>query len=139
MIHVSDKEIQKSYRRHKSIWISAEKSQNTPNYSHKMVLFYAVECGLKFLYMAQFGLRMTNQENAEGKNITVFGHNLNELLKNLKGFSLQLPQVEDENENQISPEEVHQAWRYGRTLNNGKEMLFVSILQKILTELDGRI
>lgn len=82
---------------------------------------------------------MTNQENAAGKNITVFGHNLNELLKNLKGFSLQLPQVEDENENQISPEEMHQAWRYGRTLDNGKEKLFVNSLKKILFELDGRV
>jgi len=134
MIHVSDEEIQKSYRRHKSIWISASTAKSRPNDSHKMVLFYAVECGLKFFYMKKLGLRKTDQGN-----ITDFGHNLNELLKSLKGFSQKLPQVEDEDENQISPEDVHQAWRYGKKLNDKKEMQFVNMLKKILFELDGRI
>ncbi|MEZ4526240.1 MAG: hypothetical protein R2941_10005 [Desulfobacterales bacterium] len=144
MIHVSDKEIQKSYRKHKSIWISAEKDQTAPNYSHKMVLFYAVECGLKSLYMKEFRLRMTNQENTEGRNITEFGHNLNEILNVLKMFNVkkkeyQLPQVEAEDKNQISPEDMHQAWRYGKKLNDEKELQFVNSLKKILTELEGRV
>ncbi|MEE4355471.1 MAG: hypothetical protein V2I97_03330 [Desulfococcaceae bacterium] len=94
---------------------------------------------MKSYYMKKFRFTMTNQENTEGKNITDFGHKLNELLKNIKEFNLHLPQLEDENKNQISPEDVHQAWRYGKNLNHGQETQFVSILEKILAELDGRI
>ncbi|GBC62771.1 hypothetical protein DENIS_3748 [Desulfonema ishimotonii] len=137
MIHVSRKEMEKSFKKHRHIWNSSK--NKGPSYSHKMVLFYAVECGLKSLFMTKFRVVKTDRTGVTGKSVSDFGHNLNPLLKQLRLERYRLPQVKDESGTQISPENVHQAWRYGRTLDSKKEEKFICRLKKILAELDAKI
>ncbi|QJQ97781.1 hypothetical protein [Halomonas sp. PGE1] len=85
---------------------------------HRLLLFYAVECGLKAVWLKRQNRRLFDHEDIDRT-----GHNLRRMLKELKvGADLSLP------ENlQLSPFRqsgalqprngdigiLHQAWRYG--------------------------
>ena len=74
MISVTLREIEKSFRRHKNLVDSAKTFSST----HRMALFYAVECGLKAVFMRRNKLKRT-----EG-SVTDFGHRLSDLLASLR-------------------------------------------------------
>lgn len=139
MVHVSIRQMEKAYRRHKNL---IALSRGTSNQTHHMVLFYAVECGLKVLYMRKNRIKHTglNGSGSFQKSPVELGHNLNELLNSLR-WTDHLPQVvtNDHNPQQISPGDVHQAWRYGRELDHDKEKKFIKILNQILKKLNSSI
>lgn len=94
-------------------------SRATPRQApHRLLVFYAVECGLKAVWLQQ-----KNKEVLEGADIALLGHDLNQLFKDLCiGHQLAaLPRVIT-----LKPLErpsprarcggvdvLHQAWRYG--------------------------
>ncbi|MDM8516587.1 hypothetical protein QUF76_10335 [Desulfobacterales bacterium HSG16] len=131
--------MEKAYRRHKNLIDSSRKASNQ---THHMVLFYAVECGLKVLYMRNNRIEHTRPKGSGSfpKSPVEFDHNLNKLLNSLR-WTDHLPQVvtNDHNPKQISPGDVHQAWRYGRELDHDKEKKFIKILNQILKKLNSRI
>jgi hypothetical protein len=86
---------------------------------HRLLLFYAIECGLKAVLMKRRSVNCTShcQEIIEAK------HNINKLLDALSaGQSLKLPnyfnmtQINDKGVKQarkLDPGKVNQMWRYG--------------------------
>ncbi len=131
MIHVRLHDIEKAYRQHKRI---ANSENNDFTHSHKMVLFYAVECGLKALFMKQKNLTKTDQLVSSQIFARKFGHDLNLLSKELD-LKLGFPQVKTKDNIQIDSKDVHQAWRYGRELDDDDEKKFVQLLNGIMKKL----
>ncbi|WP_302409641.1 hypothetical protein [Comamonas kerstersii] len=85
---------------------------------HRLLLFYAVECGLKAVW-----LKRQNRTIFDGPDINKMGHNLQKVLKDLNvGSDLSLPesfQLATASQGTTSVQrngkfgDVHQAWRYG--------------------------
>ncbi|VVE79097.1 hypothetical protein [Pandoraea sputorum] len=85
---------------------------------HRLLLFYAVECGLKAVWLKRQNRRLFDREDIERT-----GHNLRWVLKELKvGSELSLPEnlnltpvtrngAEEPRKGDASI--LHQAWRYG--------------------------
>ncbi|MGE5343303.1 MAG: hypothetical protein ACM3SY_17680 [Candidatus Omnitrophota bacterium] len=131
-ISVSQTEMEKAFRTHKSVW---EKDQKNPNHSHKMVLFYAVECGLKAYYMKKKGLEFSSDAN---DSVHRYSHNLNELLKKLD-LSPRIPNIGKNLESPLSAVHLHTAWRYGKILDNEEESLCIQKLTNILVEINVKL
>jgi len=134
MIHVTDREMENAFRKHKHL----KDLSRTLTITDKMVLFYAVECGLKSLYMRKHRLSQTYQKDPNGKDVTDFGHNLNELLKQ-NGFSYTIPKIAAKDSTQIEADSLHQAWRYGKTVEEQKEKNCLKMLNKVLNELGRKL
>jgi len=136
MLHISRKEMEKAFRYHQNFF------DNSKNESHRnirmMVLFYAVECGLKALYMRQNNLERTNQTNHNNQSIENIRHNLNILLDRMK-IKLQVPKITTENNTQVEHEDLHTAWRYGKKLHRQKEQKCIDTLIKILSQLKNHL
>jgi hypothetical protein len=54
------------------------------NNAHRLLLFYAVECGLKAVIMTRENLTRTDQPRKKGYNVDDFGHDINLLLDELR-------------------------------------------------------
>jgi hypothetical protein len=93
--------------------------------SHRLLIVYAVECGLKAVW-----LRRQHRNLFEGQDIDRFGHDLNEILRELKPGRQFEPLPVVVKLKSVKPVEVgqaprprsggiealHQAWRYGAPL-----------------------
>jgi len=135
MVHVTQKEIQKAFRNHKSV---VDISGNLGCRTSKMVLFYAVECGLKALYMRENRLRRTDQENSLKESVFSFKHDLNRLLVKMN-MNIKVPKAVAKDNSQIEPKEIHEAWRYGKELDKQKEQRCIERLKDILRELELKL
>ncbi len=99
--------------------LQAFSSFSPPTNSHRLLLFYAVECGLKTLLMKRRQVNSTDQV----EEILSSKHDLNKLLDHLKaGSALRLPrqfQLSNiriqgkETERNVTSGEINQMWRYG--------------------------
>ena len=118
MIPFTDREIQRAWR------INLEASQvPSRNNAHRLLLFYAVECGLKAIIMKRQGKNRTDL----CPNLAESRHNINKLLDCLSaGDSLKLPKdffmttKKDLNkgDRKCKTEEINQMWRYGGTVDS---------------------
>lgn len=92
--------------------------------SHRLLMVYAVECGLKAVW-----LRRQHRALFEGQDIDRFGHDLNEILRDLKPgrqfeplpVAVHLQPIEvgrppRPRARSGGLEALHQAWRYGAHL-----------------------
>ena len=116
-IPFTDREMQKAWRDNKSVYDNSDKKQRKN--AHRLLLFYAVECGLKAILMHRQEKGRTDlcQEIRECK------HNINKLLDSLHaGSNLKLPaqlnmtKIPSENsydERKFTPGSLNQMWRYG--------------------------
>ncbi|GAB7389204.1 hypothetical protein BSNK01_30420 [Bacillaceae bacterium] len=112
-VEVSRKQLIKSFNRHLDVYRKGGLQRNP---SHFLMLFYAVECGLKAKILGKIkkdSLKSFLQHEElrdyySGKK----GHDLNGLLGFLKADRLAIPNV---NLPGIcfKPEDIHIAWRYG--------------------------
>jgi hypothetical protein len=97
-----------------------------------LLLFYGAECGLKAEIIHQRGLRTTADLPEELRN-----HDLQRLARELKlppelcGRMRPCPSRR-KHETQIAFRELHEAWRYGRTLHEGHESQAVAVLRALL-------
>lgn len=142
MITFTDREIQRAWR------INLEASQvPSRNNAHRLLLFYAIECGLKAIVMKREGRNRTNL----CPNVTDSGHNINKLLDCLSaGDSLKLPNKllmtpikknAKREDRTCETKDINQMWRYGGTMldSNGDpdlEKKLTNISEWIKQELD---
>lgn len=111
---------------------------------HRLLLFYAVECGLKAVW-----LRRQNRSLFDLADIDKTGHNLRQVLKELRvGSQLSLPENLQlmpitRDENQIARNGditiLHQAWRYGGECTAPTDQDCEVQLQKILYWIQGEL
>jgi hypothetical protein len=115
-IPFTDRELKRAWRELTDIAIPA--AGNTRKNPHRLLLFYAVECGLKAVW-----LKRQNRNLFDRADIDRTGHDLRQVLKDLKVSSqLSLPeslQLEPATQNSAKVPRngdislLHQAWRYG--------------------------
>lgn len=112
--------------------------------AHRLLLFYAVECGLKAVW-----LKRQSRTLFEGADIHRMGHDLQQVLKDLKvGSTLSLPDVFElpaASQGTASlPRmgkfgDVHQAWRYGGSCQVPTDQDCEQLLLKVLTWIQGEL
>jgi len=118
-------QLKKAFKKHS--WI-AEKGTSP---SHRLLLFYAVECGLKSEILQR---RNINRISQMGKEIET--HNLYSLAEMLNlSVSLMDPSESSfrlrKSKSSRPIEHAHQAWRYGVEINKEDEDKIVNWLKKL--------
>jgi len=116
-IPFTDREMQRAWR----INLQASNQTSRTN-AHRLLLFYAIECGLKAILMK----RQSVNCSSDCREIGEAQHNINKLLDALSaGKSLKLPSqfhIDPINikglkqERKIDPGTINQMWRYGGTM-----------------------
>lgn len=111
---------------------------------HRLLLFYAVECGLKVIWLKRRRSALFNSED-----IQQTGHDLRQLLKDLKvGGGLELPQslrlspVKQGGTNSPRTGDIgtlHQVWRYGGECIAPTDQTYEGQLLKILAWIQGEL
>lgn len=111
MICFTDRELQNACRQNKKA-AQVEKLTN----AHRLLLFYAVECGLKAVLLK----RQRRDRTDLCTDLTDIQHNINKLLDRLgAGGGLKLPDqlgmkpLKKNEERKFSCGEINQMWRYG--------------------------
>src|SRR6266436_2034197 len=87
MIHVTNREIERAYRQHHTLFRQGEASESKSNLSRGLLLVYAVECGLKAVVMRRERASKTDQIDP-----LLVSHDIRELLKYLK-VNLTIPRA----------------------------------------------
>jgi hypothetical protein len=105
--------------------------------AHRLLLFYAVECGLKSVLLKQNGRTLFNQEDIDRT-----GHDLRKIIKELRlGKEFSLPenlrlapvtQGDQEIPRHGSISILHQAWRYGGQCQEPNDQACETQLENIL-------
>lgn len=95
--------------------------KNTKTNTHRLMLFYAIECGLKAFFMKREKKQVTDL------TITELGHNINKMLDKVKaGKSLKLPSqirlkpLRNDEQRICDVENINQIWRYGHLFPSSK-------------------
>lgn len=111
---------------------------------HRLLLFYAVECGLKAVWLKRKGRTLF-----EGDDIQRTGHDLRQVLKDLNvGASLSLSrnfQLKEvfRGKKKISRNgnfgDLHQVWRYGGKCEEPTDHVCEQQLQKVLEWIQGEL
>jgi len=111
---------------------------------HRLLLFYAVECGLKAVWLKQ-----QRRTLFEGADIHRMGHDLQQVLKDLKvGSALSLPvsfllPAVSKAPNSLPRKgkfgDVHQAWRYGGKCQAPTDEDCEQQLLKVLSWIQGEL
>ncbi|WP_127345903.1 hypothetical protein [Enterobacter hormaechei] len=108
---------------------ASPKSEQRTN-PHRLLLFYAIECGLKAAYLKQINKTVIDSDIAQQ-----FSHDINKLCEKLSiNSSFMLPQslrmkdckVDSKDVTRtFSPGEINQIWRYGGTLDGVENDIFL--------------
>ena len=141
MINIKKHELKNSFKEHYSIANVAPPSKK--KYSHKLLLFYAVECGLKVLIITKISGSTTKDiyNNTKigpllnGKS----GHNLVVMTKFLGISQFKFPGIDCKNGDVAGCDSYNQLWRYGAECDSNKEDEVVKELEKLATYIKGRI
>jgi hypothetical protein len=105
---------------------AARVSQGPPAH---LLLFYAAECGLKYVHLRRNKFRTTEQLGDIDHDLSLLIKNLNLSASAIGGVpALRLSRGENES---CPPSSAHQAWRYGVRIDAADEAKFVTWLQKI--------
>lgn len=112
VVHVSNRDLKRGYRYH----LQAYQACPMPTNAHRLLLFYAIECGLKAILLKDNNCKATD----EFPRIVELGHDLNKLLSELgigTANPLRLPnsiKIKSKPPRQpIDISGLHQVWRYG--------------------------
>jgi len=144
MIPANQREYQKAFSQHLLAIQSIEKAKEAEKREAKkrefsascnLLLFYAVECGLKALH-----IRM-KEKKTETKEI---GHNLPLLVRELKINPKTIPNIQlrfrlPNNKKRWDVDEIHQAWRYGVEIDPTDEQTIVDWLKDLCKWIKNRI
>lgn len=135
MIDVSKDEFTKSFNKHYSIYKINPIVEDTK----RLILFYAVECGLKSRLMYKRNVHMYTKLNEEDK----CGHDIKKLLKKL-GIEARynLLSLKTNHNDHISSKEYQELWRYGVCIcksdkNEQRDKLIEDELNKIALWLEN--
>lgn len=141
-IPFTDRELKRAWRDLSSFAApAADGSRKNPQ---RLLLFYAVECGLKAVW-----LKRQSRSLFDSEDIARTGHNLRQVLKELKvGSQLSLPEhlqlsAVTRDQVQISRNGdigiLHQAWRYGGECVGPTDMQCEHQLQQVLNWIQGEL
>ncbi|TCT21573.1 hypothetical protein [Thiobaca trueperi] len=141
-IPFTDRELRRAWRELSAIATpSAGVTRKNP---HRLLLFYAVECGLKAVW-----LKRQRRSLFDCDDIDEIGHNLRQLLKELKiGANLALPEnlqlkpVTQKSGSQARNGGIsilHQAWRYGGECTSPTDQDCEDQLQQVLNWIQGEL
>jgi hypothetical protein len=119
MLNVKKHELRKIYKKHYNFYKAIDGSGFI--YSCRLILFYAVECGLKFLLLES--IRKNDTESLFKQSgfeiLASNGHDIKEMLKLLKiEARFSLPRITCQDERYIEPRDFHLMWRYGIELES---------------------
>jgi hypothetical protein len=141
-IPFTDRELNRAWRQLSAV--SEPIASNSRQNPHRLLLFYAVECGLKYVL-----LKRQNKTLFDYELIQDTGHDLRGLLKQLRiGSNLSLPdnlQLMPVNQNGINMQRngginiLHQAWRYGGLCSSPDDQTCENQLQELLKWIKGEI
>lgn len=142
MIAVSRRELKSAFGTHYSIYQTIDTSKGKSN-SRRLILFYAIECGLKALLLDEVKGHNTSvffnharyKEKLNGKK----GHNIQYILQELRYGPVQLPSIECKRGEKAKPEEYNQVWRYGINAQEEEQAKIEHELQKVATWIRERI
>ncbi len=119
-------------------------SVDTPNNAHRLLKFYAVECGLKCVWMKRNSRHIFDKEAINNK-----GHDLRPLMKELYiAANLYLPsnikydsikKNGKDLQRQGSIELLHQGWRYGAKLESHNDSDLEQKLDKIISWIEKEL
>jgi len=95
------------------------------NNAHRLLLFYAVECGLKAILMSRRNIQTTDC----CPEISKAQHNINSLLDALSAGKMlmlpsqfkvnsKVPQGKSKDDRIVNPGEINQVWRYGGKISH---------------------
>jgi hypothetical protein len=141
-IPFTDRELKNAWRELSAIAMPAAGS--TRKNPHRLLLFYAVECGLKTVW-----LKRQNRSLFDGEDINKTGHNLRQVLKELNvGAELLLPDnlqlmpvtrngSQEPRNGNISI--LHQAWRYGGICTTPTDNDCEHQLEQVLKWIQGEL
>jgi len=139
MLHAKRHELKIMFFMHYSIYQSA--GSHTRN-SHRLLLFYAVECGLKAMLLKKINGNTTKDlashnklNKLSGKN----GHNIKYMLSYLGYSQFTLPELPCKNNLIASCTEYNQVWRYGIEVECDKESQIEKELSGVAEWIKGRI
>ncbi|MBF0141378.1 MAG: hypothetical protein HQL74_14000 [Magnetococcales bacterium] len=112
-----------------------DRLQGLPPESANLLLFYAVECGLKHLLLAKLA---SPKCPVSGKGL-LYSHNLKAIASDLWSSSANVPRLprnmhlklKSGKKECIEVEDVHLAWRYGLSIDETDEKKMVEWLRKI--------
>ncbi|MFP3535165.1 hypothetical protein [Pseudomonas sp. SIMBA_021] len=139
-IPFSDRELRRAWRELSEVCTPQSARKN----AHRLLLFYAVECGLKAIWLKRQSRTLFTKEDIERT-----GHDLREIVKELRlGAMFVLPQSL-----QLSPAVnkglnlprngditiLHQAWRYGGQCMNPGDAVCENQLVAILAWINKEI
>lgn len=131
MLSVSKREFERAYRKHKDAFATLG---SNVTYSRHLLLFYAVECALKAQLLEYYQLDAYNKLPQEAQIV----HRLNAGLDLLR-LPIRIPvaRANDLQQSPVADHQLHEAWRYGKSLD--KESEAVSALTTALRLLEGRM
>lgn len=141
-IPFTDRELRRAWRELSAI--ASPPAGATRKNPHRLLLFYAVECGLKAVW-----LKDQNRTLFDHADIDKTGHNLRGILKDLKvGADLSLPEnlrlrpvtrngTELPRHGDVSI--LHQAWRYGGECVSPIDQDCEVQLQKVASWIEGKL
>lgn len=119
--------------------ISVSKSEERTN-PHRLLLFYAIECGLKAAYLKKINKTVIDSQIAQE-----FSHDINKLCEKLSiNSSFMLPQSLRMRDCKVdskdvirtcSSSEINQIWRYGGTLDGAENDVFLEMKLEKLNEI----
>lgn len=122
----------------------ASKSTNRAN-PHRLLLFYAAECGLKAVYLKDNNIEVFDEDSIDLKT-----HSLNDVMDRLKmgkeyrlPVSLNLPHLRSAGKNQVrkcGSGSLNQVWRYGSKCEHPTDdMHLEATLEKVNEWIAGEI
>ncbi|WP_208933062.1 hypothetical protein [Rheinheimera sp. F8] len=130
----------------KRAWRELSNVANTENREnpHRLLMFYAVECGLKAVW-----LKRNSREVFDKSDIDKTGHDLRQLLRDLRvGSKLDLPsdlRLEPFTQSGVTVPRtgdiriLHQAWRYGGKCSAPSDHDCERQLQNVLNWIQGEL
>ena len=147
IIHVSVSDLRKAFNAH---W-SVVKAQPKKDISCHLLIFYAVECGLKSIWLKRNNLTGTDKI-ADQTLLTKYGHNFSIWIKELRLPATIAGKYPDYDKipsfslarggSSWDVGKAHQAWRYGVQMNAKDEKVLIEWLESICTwiqdNIDGR-
>ena len=141
-IPFTDRELRNAWR--ELVAVASPAAGHMRKNPHRLLMFYAVECGLKAVWLKRHSQTVFGKEHIEKT-----GHNLRKILKDLKvGAELSLPETlslttvtmngsQEPRNGDVSI--LHQAWRYGGNCVAPSDEECVLQLEKILTWIRGEL
>lgn len=143
IIHANVKELKKSFKNDRN----CVKNRTQESSSFHLLVFYAVECGLKGIYLKNNELPST-EKIRDQTLITKDGHNFKTWIKELrlpaaivgKYPDIQVPSFRlDKGGADLDIGKAHQAWRYGVKINIDDEKKLVEWLEKVCNWIEEKI